>query len=62
MTQEEYNDMHWDEEPFDCEESEQTNDETFNNVRDFHGGIVDPTYINGIIDCSDLGISPWGNS
>lgn len=28
----------------------------------FDDGICDPTYINDIIDCSDLGIFPWGNS
>ena len=62
MTQEEYNDMHWDETPFEHEENEQANDATFNNVNDFNDGIVDPTYVNDIIDCSDLDIYPWGNS
>lgn len=25
-------------------------------------GIADPTYINGIVDCYDFGITPWGDS
>lgn len=46
------------------EETEEmtTTDTTLYNVNDFNDGIVDPTYINGIIDCSDLGIYSWGNS
>lgn len=48
-------------EPEEIEEM-QTTDNTLYNVNDFNDGIVDPTYINGIIDCSDLGIFPWGNS
>lgn len=32
------------------------------DVNDYNDGIVDPTYVNGIIDCSDLDIYPWGNS
>lgn len=48
-------------EPEEIEEM-QTIDNTLYNVNDFNGGIADPTYINGIIDCSDLGIYPWGNS
>ena len=44
------------------EESEQPNNEAVNNICDFNDGISDPTYINGIVDCSDLGIYPWGNS
>ena len=32
------------------------------NVQDFNDGIFDPTYINDIVDCSDLGIYPWGDS
>ena len=31
-------------------------------VNDFNNGIVDPSYVNEFIDCSDLGIFPWGNS
>ena len=31
-------------------------------ISDFNDGIADPTYINDIIDCSDLGIYPWGDS
>lgn len=62
MTQEEYNNMHWDEEPFGEAENKQPDNETFNNICDFNGGIFDPTYIDGIVDCSDLGIYPWGDS
>lgn len=54
--------MSWDESASEQEESEQPNDETFNNVHDFNDGIFDPAYINDIVDCSDLGIYPWGNS
>lgn len=32
------------------------------NIQDFNNGIVDPSYVNEFIDCSDLGIFPWGNS
>lgn len=52
----------WDKTSYEQEESEQPNDETINNVCDFNDGIADPTYINGIVDCSDFGIYPWGNS
>ena len=54
--------MSWSESSSEPEESEQSNDETFNNVHDFNDGIFDPTYINDMVDCSDLGIYPWGNS
>lgn len=54
--------MSWDETTSEQEESEQPNGETFNNVHDFNDGIFDPAYINDIVDCSDLGIYPWGNS
>jgi len=33
-----------------------------NEIIDHTDGIVDPTYINGIVDSSDFGIFPWGNS
>lgn len=54
--------MSWDETSSEQEESDQPKGETFNNVQDFNDGIFDPTYINDIVDCSDLGIYPWGNS
>ena len=54
--------MSWDESASEQEESEQPNGETFNNVHDFNDGIFDPAYINDIVDCSDMGIYPWGNS
>lgn len=62
MSNEEYNDISWGEDIPKEEENEQPNNETFNNICDFNDGIFDPTYINDIIDCSDLGIFPWGNS
>ena len=52
----------WDETSSEQEESDQPKGETFNNVQDFNDGIFDPTYINDIVDCSDLGIYPWGDS
>ena len=54
--------MSWDESASEQEKSEQHKSETFNNVHDFNDGIFDPAYINDIVDCSDLGIYPWGNS
>ena len=54
--------MSWDETSSEQEESDQPKGETFNNVQDFNDGIFDPTYINDIVDCSDLGIYPWGDS
>ena len=54
--------MSWDESASEQGESEQPSGETFNNVHDFNDGIFDPAYINDIVDCSDLGIYPWGNS
>ena len=56
-----YEDTWGTDEPEEIEEMP-TTDNTLYNVNDFNEGIVDPTYINGIIDCSDLGIFPWGNS
>jgi len=52
----------WDETSSEQEESEQPKEETFNTVYDHNDGIADPTYINDMVDCSDLGIYPWGNS
>lgn len=60
--QEEYNHMNWDESSSEQEESEQSGDKPSNNVCDFNDGIFDPAYINDEVDCSDLGIYPWGNS
>ena len=60
--QKESNNMDWDRSSCEQEKSEQPDDVTFNGVCDLNDGIADPTYINGIIDCSDLGIYPWGNS
>ena len=48
-------------EPKETEEMP-TTDNTLYNVNDFNDGIADPTYINGIVDSSDFGIYPWGNS
>ena len=39
-----------------------TSANTLYDVDDYNDGIVDPTYVNDIIDCSDLDIYPWGNS
>lgn len=51
----------WDtDEPQDPEE--ETDDTEPNEIIDQTDGIADPTYINGIVDSSDFGIFPWGNS
>lgn len=52
---------------WDIDDEIDDTDETINTsgtpiIYDHNNGIADPTYINGIIDCSDLGIYPWGNS
>ena len=60
--QEEYNKMSWCEPSLEQEEDEQSNDETFSAVCDHNDGICDPTYITDFIDCSDMGIYPWGVS
>lgn len=56
-----YEDAWGTDEPEETEEVSIT-DNTLYNVNDFNDGIVDPTYINDIIDCYDLGIYPWGLS
>lgn len=64
--EEEYNKMNWCgpslEQEESQEESEQPNDETFSAICDHNDGICDPTYITDFIDCSDMGIYPWGVS
>ena len=60
--QEGHNNMSWNEPSCAQEESEQSNGETFTAIYDHNDGIFDPTYINDEVDCSDLGIYPWGNS
>lgn len=48
-----------------CDEDEIEQEDTFKETLDYSidcDGIVDPSYINEFIDCSDLGIFPWGNS
>lgn len=54
--------VNWDEPASEQEESEQSKDKTFTDVCDHNDGIFDPTYINDTVDCSDLGIYPWGDS
>ena len=61
-SQEESNNMRWDKPLPEQEESKQPDDKTFINIHDFNDGIFDPTYINDEVDCSDLGIYPWGDS
>ena len=60
-TPEEEPNTDWDtDEPQDSEE--ETDDTEPTGIIDQTDGIADPTYINGIVDSSDFGIFPWGNS
>lgn len=60
-TQEEEPNTAWDtDEPQDPEE--ETDETGSTEIYDQTDGIADPTYINGIVDSSDFGIFPWGNS
>lgn len=60
-TQEEKLNNDWDtDEPQDPEEEPDDIEPT--GIIDQTDGIADPTYINGIVDSSDFGIFPWGNS
>lgn len=63
-TQEDEPNTAWDtDEPQDPEEeTEETDDTGSDEIFDQTDGIADPTYINGIVDSSDFGIFPWGNS
>lgn len=57
-SQKESNNVSWDKSSSEQEESEKSNNTTFNGIYDLNDGIADPTYINEFVDCSDLGIYP----